>query len=111
MGRNEFAAQPLAPWSIILNWVLSALVDTKFYTLFAFLFGLGFSIQLTRAEARGISIVPVYCRRLLALLLIGLAHALLLRREGDASLKIWPPTEEDSGGHSSQVWASALSAG
>lgn len=63
----------------MLNWVLSALIDTKFYTLFAFLFGLGFSIQLTRAEARGISIVPVYCRRLLALLLIGLAHALLLR--------------------------------
>lgn len=62
-----------------LNWVLPALVDTKFYTLFAFLFGLGFSIQLTRAETRGISIVPVYCRRLLALLLIGLAHALLLR--------------------------------
>ena len=63
----------------ILNQVLLALVDTKFYTLFAFLFGLGFSIQLTRASARGISIVPVYCRRLLALLLIGLAHALLLR--------------------------------
>ncbi len=63
----------------ILNWMLSALIDTKFYTLFAFLFGLGFSIQMTRAEARGISIVPVYCRRLLALVLIGLAHALLLR--------------------------------
>ncbi|MGH9841827.1 MAG: heparan-alpha-glucosaminide N-acetyltransferase domain-containing protein, partial [Blastocatellia bacterium] len=63
----------------ILNGVLSALVDTKFYTLFAFLFGLGFSIQLTRAEVRGASIVPVYCRRLLALLLIGLAHALLFR--------------------------------
>lgn len=62
-----------------LNWALSALIDTKFYTLFAFLVGLGFSIQLTRAQARGISIVPVYCRRLLALLLIGLAHALLLR--------------------------------
>jgi uncharacterized protein len=63
----------------ILNNLLSVLVDTKFYTIFAFLFGLGFSIQLTRAAARGTSIVPVYCRRLLALLLIGLAHALLLR--------------------------------
>ena len=63
----------------ILSRALPALVDTKFYTLFAFLFGLGFAIQLTRAQARGISIVPVYCRRLLALLLIGLAHALLLR--------------------------------
>jgi len=63
----------------ILNWALTALVDMKFYTLFAFLFGLGFSIQLTRADDRGVSIVTVYCRRLLALLLIGLAHALLLR--------------------------------
>lgn len=63
----------------VLSWVLSALIDMKFYTLFAFLFGLGFSIQLTRAEAGGVSVVPVYCRRLLALFLIGLAHALLLR--------------------------------
>src|SRR5436190_20302052 len=64
---------------LIMNRVLSALVDTKAYTMLAFLFGLGFSIQLTRAAARGVSIVPVYCRRLLALGLIGLAHALLLR--------------------------------
>jgi len=65
--------------NVVLNTVLTALVDTKAYTLFAFLFGLGFSIQLQRAETRGLSIVPVYCRRLFGLLLIGLAHALLLR--------------------------------
>ena len=63
----------------ILDRVLTALVDTKAYTLFAVLFGLGFSIQLTRATARGVSVVPAYLRRLLALLLIGLVHALLLR--------------------------------
>src|SRR5688572_9853505 len=63
----------------ILNQVLVALVDTKFYTLFAVLFGLGFSIQLTRASVRRASVVPTYCRRLLALLAIGLTHALLLR--------------------------------
>ena len=34
----------------ILNWLLAVLVDTKFYTLFATLFGLGFSIQFTRAS-------------------------------------------------------------
>jgi uncharacterized protein len=62
-----------------LELVLTALIDSKSYTIFAFLFGLGFAIQLTRAEIRGISIVPIYCRRLLALLVIGLAHALLLR--------------------------------
>ncbi|MFY9574048.1 MAG: DUF418 domain-containing protein [Blastocatellia bacterium] len=64
---------------LVLDRVLSALVDTKAYTLFAVMFGLGFSIQLTRATARGVRVVPVYLRRLLALLLIGLAHALLLR--------------------------------
>lgn len=65
--------------NVVLDTVLSVLVDAKFYTLFAFLFGLGFSIQLQRAHAKGISVVPVYCRRLVALALIGLAHALLLR--------------------------------
>ena len=54
-----------------LDRALSALVDTKAYTLFAVMFGLGFSIQLTRATARGVSVVPVYRRRLLALLLAG----------------------------------------
>lgn len=63
----------------MLNWTLTVLIDTKCYTLLAFLFGLGFSIQLTRAADRGLSIVPVYCRRLFALALIGLTHALLLR--------------------------------
>ena len=62
-----------------LNWWLTVLVDTKAYTLFAVLFGLGFSIQLTRASARGVSVVPVYCRRLSVLLSIGLVHALVLR--------------------------------
>jgi len=63
----------------ILDRTLTALVDNKCYTLLATLFGLGFSMQLARAEALGTSGVAVYCRRLLALLLIGLAHALLLR--------------------------------
>ncbi|HEY0461979.1 MAG TPA: DUF418 domain-containing protein [Pyrinomonadaceae bacterium] len=63
----------------VLNKVLGWLIDTKAYTTLATLFGLGFSIQLVRARSRGINIVPVYCRRLSVLLLIGLAHALLLR--------------------------------
>ena len=63
----------------ILNFVLTMLIDTKAYTIFATLFGLGFAIQMRRAEARGGNFAQVYCRRLLALLGIGLAHALLLR--------------------------------
>lgn len=53
----------------------------KFWTLFSFLFGLGFAIQLGRAEARGVALFPVYRRRLLVLLLIGLLHFLVW--EGD----------------------------
>ena len=69
----------------VLDTALSVLIDTKFYTLLAFMFGLGFSLQLQRADQRGLNIVPLYCRRLVALALIGLAHALLLRN-GDILL-------------------------
>ncbi|MDY7226250.1 DUF418 domain-containing protein [Hyalangium rubrum] len=50
----------------------------KFITLFAFLFGLGFAVQMGRAEKRGASIVPLYARRLGVLLCLGLAHLFLL---------------------------------
>lgn len=49
----------------------------KFITLFSFLFGLGFAIQMTRAEERGSS-VAFYRRRLLILLAIGCIHAWLI---------------------------------
>ncbi|RKH43460.1 DUF418 domain-containing protein, partial [Corallococcus llansteffanensis] len=66
----------------LLETVVSSLyaffIDQKFITLFAFLFGLGFSLQLSRAEARGASIVPVYRRRLGVLFGIGLVHMFAL---------------------------------
>lgn len=69
----------LSRFDRFLNGTLTALVDGKFLSLFAFLFGLGFSIQMRRAAARGISVVALHCRRLAVLLAIGLIHALLLR--------------------------------
>jgi len=48
--------------------------DDKFYTLFSFLFGLGFALQIIRAQARNAPFVRVYARRLIVLFLIGLAH-------------------------------------
>ncbi|MFL6724435.1 MAG: DUF418 domain-containing protein, partial [Sphingomicrobium sp.] len=59
-------------------------IDGKFYTILAFLFGLGFSIQLDRATDDAAA-VRTYARRLAALTAIGLAHALLLRN-GDILL-------------------------
>ncbi len=55
-------------------------ITGKFYTLFSFLFGWGMAIQLERAQARGTRFLPVYARRLLILLLIGVFHGLLIWR-------------------------------
>lgn len=60
-----------------VEWFLETFVIGKFYRLFAFLFGLGFALQLTRLESRGIRFVPLYLRRLVILFLFGVAHATL----------------------------------
>lgn len=65
----------------ITFYLIEVFATSKFYTLFSFLFGLGLFLQMTRAEARGAPFVPVYIRRLLILLLIGLAHFLLGERD------------------------------
>lgn len=70
------------PWTHPLDkaasWFVSFFAAGKFFTLFSFLFGLGLAVQMQRAEARGVAIVPLYLRRLLILLLIGIAHVVLL---------------------------------
>ncbi|WP_208719005.1 hypothetical protein [Corallococcus sicarius] len=56
----------------------STLVAGKFIPLFSFLFGLGFAVQMGRAEARGASITPLHVRRLGVMLVMGLAHLFLI---------------------------------
>ena len=78
---------PDGQWSPLdrrLGTLAEFLIDGKFYTILAFLFGLGFAIQLNRAPTDAIA-VRAYCRRLVALAAIGLGHALLLRN-GDILL-------------------------
>ncbi|MEW4212103.1 DUF418 domain-containing protein [Priestia megaterium] len=63
------------------NWLTTFLllfVESKFFTLFSFLFGLGFSIQLIRAKQRGDGFVLRFSRRLGALSIFGLLHIVLL---------------------------------
>ena len=57
--------------------VVQILAAGKFWTLFSILFGYGFALQLDRAAGGGIPLVAVYARRLVILLLFGLAHTLL----------------------------------
>lgn len=57
-------------------------VQGKFWTLFSMLFGAGFALMLASAQAAGRPFTGFFVARCAALLLIGLAHALLVW-EGD----------------------------
>jgi uncharacterized protein len=61
--------------------IMHVFVESKSWTLFSLLFGLGFALQLERAQARGVPILPTYLRRLAVLFALGVAHALLF--DGD----------------------------
>jgi uncharacterized protein len=58
-------------------WLTIWLADTKFVTVFSFLFGVGFSLQIQRAESKGARSVPLYLRRLLVLACFGFLHYLI----------------------------------
>ena len=62
----------------IADAAICLLVQGKFYLLFSLLFGMGFAVMLTRADAAGRSFAAVYLRRTLALLAIGLIHLILI---------------------------------
>lgn len=62
----------------IVRLLYDLFIQTKFYSIFAFLFGLGFYIFMSRAEARGNSINRLFTRRLVFLFIMGVAHAILL---------------------------------
>ena len=51
--------------------VVALFFEERFWTMFAILFGVGFAIQLRRADARGDSFVPKYLRRVAALAVFG----------------------------------------
>lgn len=71
-------ADPTTSLDRALAFAQEWLVESRFYTLLCFLFGIGFGIQLLRAAERGQSVRTTYIRRSAALLAIGLVHALLI---------------------------------
>ncbi|QYR52376.1 DUF418 domain-containing protein [Lysobacter soyae] len=62
----------------LAGWAVMVFVTGKFWLLFSLLFGMGFALMLSRARERGAPFVKTYLRRTFALMLIGLAHAILL---------------------------------
>jgi uncharacterized protein len=67
-----------SPLDAAFFWIQAWLVQNRFYTLLAFLFGVGFAIQIIRAEERGQRIVSVYLRRAAVLFVIGLIHGVFI---------------------------------
>jgi uncharacterized protein len=62
----------------ITHFLVHFFVEGKFYSIFSFLFGFGFALQMARAEEKGDPTASLFKRRLFWLLVIGLAHAFLL---------------------------------
>ena len=63
---------------VLAQTLLDIFISGKFYTLFAFLFGLGFAIQISRALARSGKFPWFYLRRLAALALFGLVQGIVI---------------------------------
>ncbi len=62
----------------LVHFLVHFFVEGKFYSIFSFLFGFGFALQIARAEERGDLKASLFKRRLFWLLVIGLLHAYLL---------------------------------
>ena len=72
-GRTWFFDQ-------LVYWPIRFFIDDKAMAMYCFLFGLGFSIQMLRAESRKAPFVILQMRRLVVLFLIGIV-ALILTNE------------------------------
>jgi uncharacterized protein len=66
------------PVSRVAQGLVDIFIQGKFITLFAFMFGIGFAIQMERADRSGVASRLFYVRRLAILLVFGLLHFILI---------------------------------
>ncbi|MDR1919512.1 MAG: DUF418 domain-containing protein [Tannerellaceae bacterium] len=78
LPASATAAMPTAGMDVVVRYLQYVFIDGKFYTLFSLLFGVGFSMMLSKAEANRRRGMAVFYRRMAVLLLIGLFHLLFL---------------------------------
>lgn len=71
---DQLAALPSAALNDTLTFWVRLFVYDKANTLFAFLFGLGFWVQMERLETRGAPFKAIYLRRAFILLVFGWVH-------------------------------------
>jgi uncharacterized protein len=79
INMMNFGALEVDLWTDHTNhftyWAQRFFFEQKSWRLFSFMFGLGFAIQMIRADDRGVRFVSVYTRRLAVLLGIGTLHS------------------------------------
>ncbi|WP_226469321.1 DUF418 domain-containing protein [Luteimonas panaciterrae] len=75
LNEKAQAALPTAGFDKVVNVALQLLLTHKAVTVFSILFGLGFAMQLERAQARGADGLRVFLRRMTVLLAIGVLHS------------------------------------
>lgn len=72
------AALPHSAADGALSFIMSALVDGKFYTIFSLLFGMGFAIILGNARKRGADGMRIFYRRMMILAIVGACHLMFI---------------------------------
>lgn len=72
------AALPHSAADGLLSFLMAALVDGKFYTIFSLLFGMGFAIIQSNAKRRGADGMRIFYRRMAILAIIGACHLMFV---------------------------------
>lgn len=62
----------------IIAWPKYILIENRMYIMLILIFGIGFHVQLEKAKQNNTSIVPVFTRRIIGLLILGFIHAVLI---------------------------------
>ncbi len=69
---------PLSPIDDLARIIMYNTLGTELYLVFSFLFGLGFAVQISRAQAKGVKGNALFIRRMLGLFIVGCLHYLLI---------------------------------
>lgn len=64
----------------IIAWPKYLFIESRMYTMLILIFGIGFHVQLEKAKQNNTSIVPVFTRRIIGLLILGFIHAVLISK-------------------------------
>lgn len=59
-------------------WFVKFIAEGKFYSIFSFLFGYGFTIMMMRSDVNQSNFLPIISRRYIVLFIIGLVHAFFI---------------------------------